>query len=44
MRKITILEFMTLDGVMQAPGEPEQQGMGVFEQLIAGPYRPYGVG
>ncbi len=24
MRKITILEFMTLDGVMQAPGGPEE--------------------
>jgi len=26
-----------------APGEPERQGVGVFEQLIAGPYRPYGL-
>ena len=26
-----------------APGEPEQQGVGIFEQLIAGPYRPYGI-
>jgi hypothetical protein len=26
-----------------APGEPTLQGMGIFEQLIAGPYRPYGV-
>ena len=25
------------------PGEAPIQGMGVFEQLIAGPYRPYGV-
>jgi hypothetical protein len=25
------------------PGEAPQQGMGVFEQLIAGPYRPYGL-
>lgn len=24
MRKITVLEFMTLDGVMQAPGGPEE--------------------
>ena len=26
------------------PGEESQSGMGVFEQLIAGPYRPYGLG
>jgi hypothetical protein len=26
-----------------APGEDEQVGVGIFEQLIAGPYRPYGV-
>jgi hypothetical protein len=25
------------------PGEAPQEGMGVFEQLIAGPYRPYGL-
>ncbi|KQW73320.1 hypothetical protein ASE17_10335 [Phenylobacterium sp. Root77] len=25
------------------PGEAPVEGMGVFEQLIAGPYRPYGV-
>ena len=25
------------------PGEAPMKGMGVFEQLIAGPYRPYGV-
>jgi hypothetical protein len=25
------------------PGEAPQTGMGVFEQLIAGPYRPYGI-
>jgi hypothetical protein len=25
------------------PGEAPQTGMGVFEQLIAGPYRPYGL-
>jgi hypothetical protein len=30
--------------VMTAPGEPERRGIGVFEQLIAGPYRPYGLG
>jgi hypothetical protein len=29
--------------VMEAPGEPERRGMGVFEQLVAGPYRPYGL-
>lgn len=29
--------------VMTAPGEPERRGMGVFEQLIAGPYKPYGL-
>ena len=29
--------------VMEAPGEAPQQGIGVFEQLIAGPYRPYGI-
>ncbi len=29
---------------MQVPGEPERQGVGVFEQLILGPYRPYGLG
>jgi hypothetical protein len=27
----------------EAPGEPTLEGMGIFEQLIAGPYRPYGV-
>ncbi|WP_411288292.1 hypothetical protein [Phenylobacterium sp.] len=30
--------------VMQSPGEPDRSGVGVFEQLIAGPYRPYGLG
>jgi hypothetical protein len=29
---------------MTAPGEPVRQGVGVFEQLIVGPYRPYGLG
>jgi hypothetical protein len=28
---------------MTAPNERERQGVGVFEQLIAGPYRPYGL-
>ena len=30
--------------VMSSPNEPERRGVGVFEQLIAGPYRPYGLG
>ncbi len=29
---------------LSTPGEAAQTGMGVFEQLIAGPYRPYGLG
>lgn len=28
---------------LSLPGEADQEGMGVFEQLIAGPYRPYGL-
>jgi len=28
----------------QAPGEAPQEGVGVFEQLILGPYRPYALG
>ncbi|HEY9218878.1 MAG TPA: hypothetical protein VIO94_12560, partial [Phenylobacterium sp.] len=28
---------------LKTPAEPDQRGMGVFEQLIAGPYRPYGL-
>jgi hypothetical protein len=28
---------------LSLPGEDPQVGMGVFEQLIAGPYRPYGL-
>ena len=28
---------------LTAPGEPERKGVGVFEQLIAGPYKPYGL-
>jgi hypothetical protein len=27
----------------EAPGEAAQPGVGIFEQLIAGPYRPYGI-
>jgi hypothetical protein len=29
--------------VMEAPGEPRREGVGVFEQLIIGPYKPYGL-
>lgn len=29
---------------LTAPGQAPQAGLGVFEQLIAGPYRPYGLG
>jgi hypothetical protein len=29
--------------VLSQPGKPDQPGVGVFEQLIAGPYRPYGL-
>jgi dihydrofolate reductase len=31
MRKIVVNEFMTLDGVMQAPGSPEEDREGGFE-------------
>jgi dihydrofolate reductase len=31
MRKIVILEFISLDGVMQAPGGPEEDTLGGFE-------------
>jgi len=31
MRKIIVLEFITLDGVMQAPGGPEEDTSGSFE-------------
>jgi hypothetical protein len=29
--------------VMEVPGEASRDGVGIFEQLIAGPYRPYGI-
>jgi hypothetical protein len=28
MRKINVLEFVSLDGVIQAPGEPEEDTSG----------------
>ena len=31
MRKIVVLEFMTLDGVMQAPGGPEEDTSAKFD-------------
>ena len=31
MRKIIVLSFITLDGVMQAPGGPEEDASGVFK-------------
>lgn len=30
MRKIIVLSFVTLDGVMQAPGGPDEDGSGQF--------------
>ena len=32
MRKLTVLESVTLDGVMQAPGRPDEDRRGGFEQ------------
>lgn len=32
MRELAILEFVTLDGVMQAPSSPEEDGSGGFTQ------------
>ena len=40
MRKIIVLEFLTLDGVMQAPGGPEEDASGKFE--YDGWTAPYG--
>ena len=31
MRKIIVLSFITLDGVIQAPGRPEEDTSGVFK-------------
>lgn len=31
MRKVIVLSFITLDGVMQAPGGPEEDSSGAFE-------------
>jgi hypothetical protein len=31
MRKIIVLTFVSLDGVMQAPGGPEEDGSGNFK-------------
>ena len=40
MRKITVLSMITLDGVMQAPGGPEEDRSGVFK--YGGWTAPYG--
>src|SRR4051794_41810971 len=32
MRKLVAAEFMTLDGVMQAPGSPDEDRSGGFDQ------------
>ena len=38
MRKIIVLSFITLDGVMQAPGGPEEDSWAV-SNMAAGLYR-----
>lgn len=40
MRKIIVLSFLTLDGVMQAPGGPEEDTTGAFQ--YGGWTAPYG--
>jgi dihydrofolate reductase len=40
MRKIIVLTFITLDGVMQAPGGPEEDSTGGFK--YGGWSAPYG--
>jgi dihydrofolate reductase len=39
MRKVIVNEFLTLDGVMQAPGDPDEDRSGGFEH--GGWQRPY---
>jgi dihydrofolate reductase len=39
MRKLVVIEFITLDGVVQAPGDPEEDTDGGFRQ--GGWQRPY---